>query len=83
MGSVNAYETALGKRYRVRYRTPEHRQTDKRGFVTKRSAELFLASTEVAKARGEYVQPADSREITAVLGAAWLGNQSHLKPSSA
>jgi integrase len=83
MGSVNAYETALGKRYRVRYRTPEHRQTDKRGFVTKRSAELFLASTEVAKARGEYVQPADSRETTAVLGAAWLGNQSHLKPSSA
>ncbi len=32
MGSVTPYETAAGKRYRVRYRTPDRRQTDKRGF---------------------------------------------------
>ncbi len=53
MGTIEAYETANGKRYRVRYRTPDHRQTDKRGFRTKREADLFLATIEVSKA-GEY-----------------------------
>jgi hypothetical protein len=39
MGTVLAYTTADGKRYRVRYRTPDRRQTDKRGFTSKREAE--------------------------------------------
>lgn len=82
MGSVTPYETAAGKRYRVRYRTPERRQTDKRGFKTKREAELFLASVEVAKARGEFLLPSDARETIGALGPPWLSNQSHLKPSS-
>jgi hypothetical protein len=82
VGSVTPYDTAKGKRYRVRYRTPEHRQTDKRGFTTKRDADLFLASVEVAKARGEFVQPADARETVGALGPPWPSNQSHLKPSS-
>ena len=43
MGSIAPYETSGGKRYRVRYRLPDHSQTDKRGFKTKREAELFLA----------------------------------------
>ena len=53
MATISSYTTASGKRYRVRYRTPEHRQTDKRGFKTKREAEAFAASVEVAKMRGE------------------------------
>jgi len=57
MGTIEAYETARGKRYRVRYRRPDHRQTDKRGFRTKRDADLFLATVEVAKATGEYIDP--------------------------
>jgi len=36
MGSVTPYETSRGRRYRVRYRKPDHKQTDKRGFRTKR-----------------------------------------------
>ena len=52
MGSIDPYETADGRRYRVRYRKPDRTQTDKRGFRTKRDAELFLASVEVAKTRG-------------------------------
>ena len=39
----------------MRYRMPDHSQTDKRSFTTKREAELFLASMEASKARGEYV----------------------------
>jgi hypothetical protein len=52
MGTIEAYETARGKRYRVRYRTPDHKQTDKRGFRTKRDADLFLASVEVSASGG-------------------------------
>jgi hypothetical protein len=39
MAQVVGYQTTAGKRYRVRYRTPDRRQTDKRGFRTKREAE--------------------------------------------
>lgn len=45
MGSSSAYMTSSGKRYRVIYRRPDHRQTQKRGFKTKLDAELFLAKT--------------------------------------
>ena len=52
MGSIESYTTSGGKRYRVRYRTPDRRDTQKRGFRTKREAEDYLASVEVAKMRG-------------------------------
>lgn len=61
MASVESYETAAGKRYRVQYRTPDHRNTMKRGFTTKRAAELFLASVEISKAKGEWVDPTKAR----------------------
>jgi integrase len=82
MAVVAAYETKQGKRYRVRYRTPDNRQTDKRGFRTKRDAERFANTVEVAKLRGEYVNPADARASLDGLGQAWLERQKgHLKPS--
>lgn len=52
MGTVTAYESAHGKRYRVRYRKPDRSQTDKRGFKTKREAEDFLATVQVSQLRG-------------------------------
>jgi hypothetical protein len=61
MAVVHAYETKQGKRYRVRYRTPDNRQTDRRGFLTKREAQRFANTVEVAKLKGEYVNPADAR----------------------
>jgi len=82
MGSVTAYETASGKRYRVRYRKPDHTQTDKRGFRNKKAAELFLASVEISKARGEYVDAAAGNITIAELGDSWLSSLTHLKPSS-
>lgn len=81
-GSITAYETAAGKRYRVRFRKPDNSQTDRRGFRTKREAELFLAATSVSIARGEYIEVAATRELVGPLGEAWLKNQSHLKASS-
>lgn len=82
MGSITSYETAGGKRYRVRYRKPDRTQTDKRGFRTKRDAELFLAATEVREATGEFVDASAARITINDIGDAWLSSQAHLKPSS-
>jgi integrase len=82
MATIEPYETTAGRRYRVRYRKPDRTQTDKRGFRTKRDAELFLASVEVSKARGEFVDATAARALIGPLGAAWLARQTHLKPSS-
>ncbi|KUI43873.1 integrase [Mycobacterium sp. GA-1199] len=82
MAVVAAYQTKQGKRYRVRYRTPDNRQTDKRGFKTKAEATRFANTVEVAKLKGEYVNPADARRTVDDLGQAWLERQKgHLKPS--
>jgi len=68
MGSISACVTSSGKRYRVIYRRPDHRQTQKRGFRTKRDAELFLANIEIDKSRGAYLDPSKSK----VLVAEWI-----------
>lgn len=82
MGSVTQYQAASGRRYRARYRTPDHKQAEKRGFKTRKEAELFLASIEVSKARGDFIEASAARETLGSLGQLWLGNQLHLKPSS-
>ena len=84
MATVEKYQTSTGASlYRVRYRTPDRRQTQKRGFTTKRDAELYAATVEVAKARGEYVAPTVGRVTIGELGLAWLARQrGHLKPAS-
>jgi integrase len=82
MGNVYPYTTAKGKRYRVAYSKPDHSQGTKRGFATKKAAELYLATVEVSKAQGEYVDPAAARASIGTLGKEWLGRQTHLKPSA-
>lgn len=83
MATISKYQTVSGTTlYRVRYRTPDRGQTDKRGFKTKRAAEDWAASNEVAKARGEYVAPSLGRATVGELGPAWLERQrGHMKPS--
>jgi integrase len=82
MGSVLSYETRAGKRYRVLYRRPDGSQAQKRGFTTKRSAELYLAGVETSKSVGEYVNPTDAKVTVGELAAPWLHDrQGDLKPS--
>lgn len=82
-GSIKSYDTAHGKRYRVRYRKPDKSQTDKRGFTTKKAAELFLASVTVSKAKGEYVDPTEGRKTVETFAAVWKAERlAPLKPSS-
>jgi integrase len=82
MASIEPYETSNGRRYRARYRDPNHRQREKAGFRTKRAAEEFLAGVTVQVSRGEYVDPSAGRITIAELGTTWLSNRPHLKPST-
>ena len=82
MGSVQAYQTAKGRRYRVVYRKPDHLQTQKRGFTTKRDAELFLASVDIDISRGAYVDPSKSRTTTAAWMDTWLATRPDLRATT-
>ena len=75
MATIESYQTAAGKRYQVRYRTPQRTQTKKRGFRTRRDAEAFAATVEVRKMTGEYVRPSLGRVTVAELAPAWLSRK--------
>lgn len=82
MATIKPYETAQGKRYRVRFRTPEGRQTDKRGFRTKKEAEAFANTVEVKKLTGSYVSHSAGRVTVGDLGPDWVERQkAHMKAS--
>lgn len=84
MGFIGAYESAKGRRYRARYTKPDGSRTEKRGFVTKREAELFLASVTVTKASGNYIDPRASKVRIGDLAGGWLESKQPpmLKPAS-
>lgn len=62
-------------RYRVRYRKPDGRQTDKRGFKRKGDAETFSNTVEVDKLTGSYIAPSLGKMTVGELGKAWLAGQ--------
>ena len=83
MGSVEPYQPASGRRYCVRWRTPDHKSRRKRGFVRKVDAEKYLRDVEGAKDRGEYVDPTESRATVGTVGRDWLAHRRPvMKPSS-
>lgn len=73
MGSIDAYESAKGRRYRVRWRDPEHQQREKRGFRTKREAELYNATVEVAMMKGTYFEASQSKITVGEGQVPWSG----------
>jgi integrase len=83
LATISKYQTASGATlYRVRYRTPDNRQTDKRGFTTKRDAERWANRVEVDKMTGQYVAPSIGKTTIGELGPDWLARQKgHMKPS--
>lgn len=83
MASIGRYSTARGNRYRVRYRLPNGQQTDKRGFATRKAAQTYAESLQVAIHAGHYVAPSSGRVLLLTLGLPWLLRQhAHMKPSS-
>jgi Arm DNA-binding domain len=83
MATIEKYQTSSGATlYAVRYRKPDNKQTWRRGFRTKRDAQMFAATVEVSKAKGEYIAPKLGRVTVGELGPAWLERQrGHMKPS--
>jgi Arm DNA-binding domain len=80
MATIEKYQISSGAmRYRVRYRTPDNRQTDKRGFKTKRDAEAWANQLEVDKRRGAYVAPAAGRVKLGDYAREWLDSKHKLK----
>ncbi|GAA4751585.1 site-specific integrase [Amnibacterium soli] len=82
MGSVESYETSAGRRYKVQYRRPDRSTTTKRGFRTKKDAQLYLAQAELRIAGGTWIDERAARATVGELGPAWLAAKAHLKPSS-
>ena len=82
MGSITSYGTGANKRYRVRYRDPDRKSREKAGFTRKKDAEDYLANITVSTLRGEYVNPTTAKSTIADLGAEWISNQTHVKPST-
>jgi integrase len=66
----------------VRYRTPDRRQTTKRGFQRKADAEAWANQLEVDKRRGAYVAPAAGRVQLGEFAREWLESKHKLKPST-
>ena len=81
MATITPYSTKAGKRYRVRYRKPDGKQTDKRGFRTKREADAWAASVEVSKHQGTFIAEELGRAKVGDLGLAWIRRQSDWKDS--
>ena len=84
MGTITPYESAKGRRYRVRYRKPDRTETEKRGFTTMRDAKLFLSTVTVSKAQGDYIDPALSKAPVSAFAEAFMRSKRPpmLKPSS-
>ncbi|MGO0604256.1 MAG: phage integrase central domain-containing protein [Brevibacterium sp.] len=72
MASIEAYDTKKGRRYRVRYTKPDRKPTDRRGFRTKREAQVFLNTVEASKLEGTYVDPTRGKITVEKLGTHWL-----------
>lgn len=70
MGTIASCETAKRRRYRVRYRKPDHTEAEERGFTTMGKAKLHLSMVMVAKAKGEYLDTHASR--APVSADSWL-----------
>jgi integrase len=75
MATIESYDTANGRRYRVRYRQPNHKQTKRRGFKTKRDAQEFASTVEVRKLEGAYVAPSLGRITVAEIAPIWLSRK--------
>lgn len=72
MASIEAYDTKKGRRYRVRYTKPDRKRTDRRGFRTKREAQVFLNTVEASKLEGTYVDPTRGKITVEKLRTHWL-----------
>lgn len=72
MGTITSHEMVKGRRYRMRYRKPDHTAAEKRGFTMMGEAKLYLSMVTVAKSKGEYIDRRASRVPVVMFADSWL-----------
>lgn len=82
MASVEKYEIKSGTRYMARWRDSEGKQRLKRGFHRRRDALAYGSELEVAKAKGQYLGPENSRVSFRMVAEEWFDSLVHLKPTT-
>lgn len=82
MASVEKYDTKAGTRYMARWRDDDGKQRLKRGFHLRRDALAYGSELEVAKAKGRYLGPEDSRVTFWFVAEEWYDSLVHLKPTT-
>lgn len=68
-------------KWRARHRGPDGKERS-RTFATKRDAQRFLDTVQVAKARGVWVDPALGRQTFESYAHAWLRGRGHVAPGT-
>ena len=81
MSGIHPYDTADGLRYRVRYKRPDGRWSQKRGFKRKVDAKAWLDQTGADVRSGDWVDPRRGKATIAELGKVWLAGRTDVKPS--
>jgi integrase len=74
-------EKRAKSRWRARYYGPDGKQRSKT-FKSEREAQLFLASQEVSKARGEWTDPALGKTTVGEWAERWFATTAALKPKT-
>lgn len=83
MATIEPYFLKSGaKRYRVRYRTPDRRSTDKRGFKTMRDAKAFAATVEASKLDGTFIPHAAANVTVGTISKIWREGLAHLEAAT-
>ena len=75
MATISSTRLQAVQRFTASATAPDHGQTQKRGFKTKRDAERSPPTVEVIEAEGEYVAPALGRVTVAELAPDWLARK--------
>ena len=84
MSSIESYRTRSGRRWRVRYRKPDHSSTSKGGFTRRRDAEEWMAGNVQAMSGGQWVDPRNRRVRVDSVASSWLAAKATAsKPSYA
>lgn len=82
MGNMQKYDTKQGTRWRVRYRTPDNRDTAKSGFKTKREAELWYSEYVMRRAAGTVVPASVANQTFGQLLDRYLSQTARLAPTT-
>lgn len=72
VASIRPYQTSGGRRWRVRYSTPEGKRTDKRGFKTKAAAESWWGKQAALMNSGDWIDPAHGIVPVAAVAEDWV-----------